>query len=211
MTAGWSKIVYDGIQQFMAEDNALRPRPGSRSRGDSAIMMCRLDDVDCCWRVRAHAGPRSAAGLRLLSNGGLPVSSDGWERFITSPHLANLEVLVGRRVDITDDDMLVFNCANTSLEPGRTRPLPATDRNGRPGASAVVRSPCSAETAAWFGLAYNDIVEDRATRAGLQRIGDGSHLRASPDSTATRRRARAIVTAPGRVTPDWRYTLWQTK
>jgi uncharacterized protein (TIGR02996 family) len=94
-----------------------------------------------------------------LSNGGLPIFSDSWERFITSPHLANLRELSVRSAGLTDGDMRVFDrcehLANLEELGLSGNQLTAA------GALTVVRSPRLANLRR-LGLAYNDILEDRS-------------------------------------------------
>jgi uncharacterized protein (TIGR02996 family) len=96
-------------------------------------------------------------GLWLLNSWGL-VSAEGWERFITSPHLANLQTLAVQQAALTDDDMLALdrseylaNLEELGLESNRITAA---------GALTVVRSR-RLPNLRRLGLAHNNIAEDR--------------------------------------------------
>jgi uncharacterized protein (TIGR02996 family) len=96
-------------------------------------------------------------GLWLL-NHWYPVPSDGWERFITSPHLANLQSLAVQDAALDDDDVLAFDRAEhlANLEELGL----SGNRITAVGALTVVRSP-RLPNLRRLGLAHNDIVADR--------------------------------------------------
>ena len=109
-----------------------------------------------------------------LSNGGWPVSSSEWERFITSPHLANLEELSVQSAGLTDDDARVFDrCEHL----GNLEELYLAG-NGltAEGALAVVRSPRLPRLRR-LSVSHNDIVEDRRRGSAYLALIDALHER----------------------------------
>ena len=112
-------------------------------------------------------------GLWLL-NHWYPVSSDGWERFITSPHLANLQVLAVQEAALNDDDMLAFD--RTEYLVNLEELGLAGNRITAAGALTVVRSP-RLPNLNRLGLAYNDIAEDRRHGSAYLALIDALHAR----------------------------------
>jgi uncharacterized protein (TIGR02996 family) len=112
-------------------------------------------------------------GLWLLNNW-RPVSWDGWERFITSPHLVNLHVLAVQDAALNDEDMLALA---RSEYLGNLEELGLSgNRLTAAGALTVVRAPRLPRLTR-LGLAYNDIVEDRRRGSSYLALVDALHER----------------------------------
>ena len=167
MVAG---LVYDGAYQFVEGAPTLFARVPVRSvtisdlTPDDREWLSVLADMPDLLRLR---------GL-WLQNHWYPVSSDGWERFITSPHLANLQVLAVQEAALNDEDMLVFDRTEhlVNLEELGL----AGNRLTAVGALAVVRSP-RLPNLTRLGLAYNDIAEDRRRGSAYLALIDALYKR----------------------------------
>jgi uncharacterized protein (TIGR02996 family) len=148
-------LEYDFLDQFLANAPTLFARVPVRA--------VTINAVD----VREHRDGFAVLAdmpelLRLrelhLDNRGLPASSEGWERFITSPHLANLRELTAQNAALTDEDMLAFDRCKCR----RLRELSLVgNRLTAVGALTVVRSPHLPNLTRLKSWG-NEIVEDRS-------------------------------------------------
>jgi uncharacterized protein (TIGR02996 family) len=147
-------LGYDGIHQFMEDAPTLFARVPVRSVaiGDLVLgdrdWLAVLADMPDLLRLRE---------LRL-QNRWMPVPSNGFERFVTSRYLENLEVLAIQEAALNDEDMLAFDRI-VSLTHLKELGL-SGNRLTAAGALTVARST-QLPNLHRLGLAYNDIVEDR--------------------------------------------------
>jgi uncharacterized protein (TIGR02996 family) len=147
-------LAYDGIHQFMEDAPTLFARVPVRAVTIGDLV---LGDRD--WLVVLADMPDLLRLRELrLQNRWMPVPADGFERFVTSRHLENLEVLAIQEAALNDEDMLAFT-RTTSLTHLTELGL-SGNRLTVAGSLTVVRSPCLPNLRR-LGLTYNDIVEDR--------------------------------------------------
>ncbi|QJW93411.1 TIGR02996 domain-containing protein [Frigoriglobus tundricola] len=165
-------VVYNGASAFWEDAAVLFTRAPIR---DLTIHNMIASDLDPDW-LDVMADVSHFARLRVLrlSNSGWPVTSSGWERFITSPHLANLEELSVRSAGLTDNDMALFDrCEHlVNLE----ELYLAGNGLTAEGALAVVRSPRLPRLRR-LSLANNDIVADRRRGSAYLALIDALHER----------------------------------
>jgi len=159
-------MVYDGIDQFMEDAPTLFARVPVR-----AVTICDLVLGDRDWLAVLAETPEllRLRELRLV-NRWMPVPADGFERLVTSPHLANLETLAIQDAALNDEDMLCFHLcehlANLEMLGLSGNRLTAD------GALTVLRSP-RLPNLRQLGLAYNDIVENRHRGSLWMQLRDG--------------------------------------
>jgi uncharacterized protein (TIGR02996 family) len=153
------EVLYHGFDAFLAEAPVLFARVPVQELilqgvgGSESEAGCR----DALFQLAAMPELGRLRTLRL-TNGGWPVSSEGWEQFITSPYFAQLQVLSVQGAGLSDEDMLAFNRC------GQLGNLEVLDLGGNnltaTGALSVVRSP-HLKGLTRLILAGNAIVEDR--------------------------------------------------
>jgi uncharacterized protein (TIGR02996 family) len=147
-------LIYDGLERFVADVPMLFARVPVRS---ITIRDLDLHDRDGLTVLADLPDLLRIRELRL-ENGWEPVSADGFERLVTSPHLARLELLAVQEAQLTDEDVRALD---RSEHLGHLEVLGlAANRLTAAGALAVLRSP-RLPNLRRLGLAYNDIVEDR--------------------------------------------------
>lgn len=158
-------VVYDGIHQFMEDAPTLFARLPVR-----AVTIADLALGERDWLAVLAEMPEllRLRELRLL-NRWLPVPFDGFERLVTSAHLANLQVLAIQDASLGDEDMPCFHlCGHlTGLEELGL----SGNRLTAEGALTLLRS-ARLPNLQRLGLAYNDIVEDRQRGSAWMRLRD---------------------------------------
>jgi uncharacterized protein (TIGR02996 family) len=149
-------VIYEGVEFFLADAPLLFARVPVRS-----VVLDEIGGYDLMSDPLSKlAGMRELARLRdlRLSNRGYPVFSEGWERFITSPYLVNLQELAVESVALTDEDALAFDRCN-SLHRIEELSLVGNQLTAV-GALTVVRSPHLSNLTR-LKLWHNAIVQDR--------------------------------------------------
>jgi len=151
-------VVYSRFHTFLADAPALFAREPVRELAIQGLGA--YEETDSPDALVQLAAMPELGRLRTLhlSNRGWPVPSEGWEQFITSPHLVQLQILSVQAAGLTDENMLMFNqCSHLAnlevLDLGGNN-LTAT------GALTVLRS-AHLQNLTRFRLAGNTIVEDR--------------------------------------------------
>ncbi|MBN9121598.1 MAG: TIGR02996 domain-containing protein [Planctomycetes bacterium] len=176
-------VHYAGADSFAADAPTLFARVPVRELTIGGVA-ARGAEPERDW-LTVLAGMPALARLRGLwiLNDWEPVAAEGWGRFITSPHLANLRSLAVQYAGLTDGDVLDLLRSEhlTNLEELDL----AGNRLTAEGALTVVRSP-RLPNLTRIGLAHNNIVEDRrrgsCTRTGSKKAATTSRR----DSFATR-------------------------
>jgi uncharacterized protein (TIGR02996 family) len=159
-------VHYASAELFIADAPTLFARVPVREVTIGSLS----DDLERDW-LSVLADMPDLARLRglWLSNHWYPVPSDGWERFITSPHLANLRVLAVQDAALSDDDVRAFDRTEhlVNLEELGL----AGNRLTAVGGLTVVRSR-RLPNLRHLDLAHNDIVEDRRRGSAFLELRD---------------------------------------
>jgi uncharacterized protein (TIGR02996 family) len=149
-------VHYAGVGSFVADAPTLFSRAPVR---EATIGSLTTNELDPDW-LGALAEMPDLARLRglWLDNQWRPVASDGWERFVTSPHLANLQSLAVQFAGLDDDNICALERAEhlTNLEELGL----AGNWLTAAGALSVVRCP-RLPNLIRLSLAHNNIAEDR--------------------------------------------------
>jgi hypothetical protein len=171
-------LGYESVEQFVADAPTLFARVPVRSVAIGCLVTGAFGETD--W-LRVLADMPELLRLRelRLQNRWMPVPEDSFGWFVTSPHLANLEVLAIREAALTDEDMGTFSCTD-SLEQLEELGLSGNQLTVA-GALRVLRTP-QLPNLCRLGLAYNDIVENRQRGSLWMQLRD--ELFARFDNTA---------------------------
>jgi uncharacterized protein (TIGR02996 family) len=145
-------VVYDSYEAFRADAPLLFARVPVRD-----VTIDRLDGYDPLRELGATPELERLLGLHL-ANDGWAVTTRAWTAFVTSPHLARLQVLSVRDAGLIDDDARVLaRCEQF----GDLEELGLSgNRLTTAGALAVAQSPQFPKLRR-LGLASNPIHEDR--------------------------------------------------
>jgi uncharacterized protein (TIGR02996 family) len=169
-------VQYAGAYSFAADAPTLFSRVPVREATIGGL----TNELDPDW-LGVLAEMPDLARLRglWLMNDWRPVASDGWERFITSPHLAKLQALAVQYAGLDDDDIRALERAEhlTNLEELGL----AGNWLTTVGALSVVRCP-RLPNLTTLSLAHNNIVEDRRRGSLWMQLRDALNERF--DSTA---------------------------